>query len=317
MLQIKVSITEEEYALLQTRANKNLNSVSREARLILRHVLYNEMPTPASIDPVTKQREIAGIEFPAFPDYKITSTATSHTHADITPPGVQPAVSQTVPSQPTTTLQITPDPNAGSINIPYVDVASVKDYTQPQTQSEQKPDIPATPNTSTQQNQPQPVRHIKIVGGDEDAPAPTPKFAPKKLKSTLPVSTDLEIEQVDNEWDAECNEYSTEDFLFDLKNLEEKMREDSPFTDPTKDPDYVALKNYFIKHDLRERFRSLLSDPSRFYPKEGVYEQPQIRYAQAAFRKEKIDEEYIIALLSGTGDTYRATHHMKLYVDEM
>lgn len=305
MLQIKVSITEEEYALLQTRANKNLNSVSREARLILRHVLYNEMPTPASIDPVTKQREIAGIEFPAFPDYKITSTATSYTHADITPPGVQPAA-----PQPTTTLQITPDPNAGSINIPYVNVASVKDYTQPE--SEQKPDIP---NTSTQQPKP-----IKVVGGGEDAPAPTtptPKFAPKKLKSTLPVSTDLEIEQVDNEWDAECNEYSTEDFLFDLKNLEEKMREDSPFVDPTKDPDYVALKNYFIKHDLRERFRSLLSDPSRFYPEEGVYEQPQIRYAQAAFRKEKIDEEYIIALLSGTGDTYRATHHMKLYVDEM
>lgn len=303
MLQIKVSITEEEYALLQTRANKNLNSVSREARLILRHVLYNEMPTPASIDPVTKQREIAGIEFPAFPDYKITSTATSYTHADITPPGVQPAAKQTV--------QITPDPNAGSINIPYVNVASVKDYTQPE--SEQKPDIPNT--SSTQQ-----PKHIRVIGGDEDTPAPTtptPKFAPKKLKSTLPVSTDLEIEQVDNEWDAECNEYSTEDFLFDLKNLEEKMREDSPFVDPTKDPDYVALKNYFIKHDLRERFRSLLSDPSRFYPEEGVYEQPQIRYAQAAFRKEKIDEEYIIALLSGTGDTYRATHHMKLYVDEM
>ena len=183
---------------------------------------------------------------------------------------------------------------------------------QPQTQpqSEQKSDKPGIQTTQPQQQ----PKYIKVIGGDEDTPAPAPKFAPKKLKSTLPVSTDLEV---DNEWDAECNEYSTEDFLFDLKNLEEKMREDSPFTDPTKDPDYLALKNYFIKHDLRERFRSLLSDPSRFYPEEGVYEQPQIRYAQAAFRKEKIDEEYIIALLSGTGDTYRATHHMKPYVDEM
>lgn len=313
MLQIKVSITEEEYALLQKRANNNLNSVSREARLILRHILYNEIPTPASNDPTQPQlqpqlqphlREIAGIEFPAFPDYKITSTATSHTHAQtqITPPGVQ----------------ITPDPNAGGIHIPYVDVASVKDYAQPQTQtqSEQKsksvisgPDVSPTPTNER-------LMPEGLTGSRVD-PVPTSKFAPKKLKSTLPVSTDLEIEQVDNEWDAECNEYSTEDFLFDLKNLEEKMREDSPFVDPTKDPDYMALKNYFIKHDLRERFSSLLSDPSRFYPEEGVYEQPQIRYAQAAFRKEKIDEEYIIALLSGTGDTYRATHHMKLYVDEM
>lgn len=269
MLQIKISITEEEHALLQKRANKNLNSVSREARLILRHILYNEIPTPASIDPVIKQ--IAGIPFPAFPDYKITSTATSHTHADITPPGVQSAATQTIP------LQITPDPNAGSINIPYVDVASVKDYTKPQ--SEQK---------SNQNN-----------------------------SAPVPVSTDLEIEQVDNEWDAEGNEYSTEDFMIDLKHLEDKLREDIPAEqDPTHDPDYVTLKNYFIKHDLRERFRSLLSDPSRFYPEEGVYDNPQIKYARHAFRKEKIDEDYIVALLSGTGADYRRTHKCGLYVDE-
>lgn len=281
MLQIKISITEEEHALLQERANKNLNSVSREARLILRHVLYNEIPTPACIDPVIKPQplEIAGIEFPAFPDYKITSTTTSHTHADITPPGVQLDVSQTaqtIPSQqPTPVLQITPDPNAGSINIPYVDVASIKDYTKPQPKSEQ--------NT----------------------------------KPIVPVSTDLEIEQVDNEWDAEGNEYSTEDFMIDLTHLEAKMREDLPSNqDPTRDPDYIVLKNYFIKHDLRERFRSLLSDPSRFYPEEGVYDNPQIKYARHAFRKEKINEDYIVALLSGTGADYRRKHHVQLYVDE-
>ena len=293
MLQIKISITEEEHALLQERANKNLNSVSREARLILRHVLYNEIPTPASIDPVIKPREIAGIEFPAFPEIPsiitsttqvqpqsfahanttvITSTPTSHTHADITQPGVQSAASQTIPSQQ---LQITPDPNAGSINVPYVDVASIKDYTKPQPKSEQ--------NT----------------------------------KPIVPVSTDLEIEQVDNEWDAEGNEYSTEDFMIDLTHLEAKMREDLPSNqDPTRDPDYIVLKNYFIKHDLRERFRSLLSDPSRFYPEEGVYDNPQIKYARHAFRKEKINEDYIVALLSGTGADYRRKHHVQLYVDE-
>lgn len=239
-------------------------------------------------------------EICVIPSYSHANT-TANTHTQIT--ATQTA--QTVPSQ------ITPYTNAGSINISRIDPASIKDYTK----SEQKsvisgPDVSPTPTNE----RPMP----EGLTGSRVDPIPTSKFAPKKLKSTLPVSTDLEIEQVDNEWDAEGNEYSTEDFLFDLKNLEEKMCEDlPPHMDPTKDPDYVALKNYFIKHDLRERFRSLLSDPSRFYPEEGVYEQPQIRYAQAAFRKEKIDEEYIIALLSGTGDTYRATHHMKLYVDEM
>ena len=267
MLQIKISITEEEYALLQTRANKNLNSVSREARLILRHVLYNEIPTPASIDPVTKQREIAGIEFPAFPDYKITSTATSHTHAhsNITPPGVQPAASQTV---------LATDPNANTIDIkPGIVPNPVKDYTQP----------------TSEQN----------------------------AKTIVPVSTDLEIEQVDNEWDSEGNEYSTEDFMIDLKHLEDRLRDGlPPEQDPTRDPDYITLKNYFIKHDLRERFRSLLSDPSRFYSEEGVYDPPQIKYARHAFRREKIDENYIVALLSGTGADYRRTHKARLYMDE-
>jgi hypothetical protein len=140
----------------------------------------------------------------------------------------------------------------------------------------------------------------------------------KNNSKPIPVLTDLEIEQVDNEWDAEGNEYSTEDFMIDLKHLEAKMREDLPANqDPTRDPDYIALKNYFIKHDLRERFRSLLSDPSRFYPEEGVYNQPQIKYAQTAFRNEKIDHDYIVALLAGTGADYRHTHNMSLYVDEL
>lgn len=207
---------------------------------------------------------------------------------------------------------ITPDPNAGSIHIPAIDPSTIKDYRKPQ-------DTTTTP-TTTQSEQPttsKPVEPKRVIGGPDDTP--TPKATPiiyKKPKTTIPVTTDLEVEQVDNEWDAEGNEYSTEEFIADLHNLEDKLREDSPFTDPTRDPDYLALKKYFIKHDLRERFRSLLSDPSRFYPEEGVYNQPQIKYAQAAFRKEKIDYDYIAALLSGTGETYRHNHHMSLYVDE-
>lgn len=281
-MQTKIVIPDDIYEKIKIRAKSNYRTINQEINYILDQVF-------------------------------------NHTQLDITPaPFIySPTITTPSPVAPIITSTYTPDPSTSTIDISSTQLPeTIPDYSTTPAKSEQKnaePDIQDTPTTQSTQ----PVRHIRVIGGDEDAPAPTPKFAPKKLKSTLPVSTDLEIEQVDNEWDAECNEYSTEDFLFDLKNLEEKMREDSPFTDPTKDPDYVTLKNYFIKHDLRERFRSLLSDPSRFYPEEGVYEQPQIRYAQAAFRKEKIDEEYIIALLSGTGDTYRATHHMKLYVDEM
>ena len=278
MPQIKITLTDEEINLLQTRANKNLNSMSKEARVILHCALYN----------TSVSQPISGIEFPAF------DLSNTHAYTQITPPGVQPAASQTVPSQTvpsqtaqTVPAQITPDPNAGSIDVPAID-----DYTQ------------LTPS------KPEPKR---IIGGPDGMPTPTTY---KKPKSTVPVLTDLEVEQVDNEWDAEGYEYSTEEFLIDLHHLEDKLREDVPTHDPTIDPDYVALKNYFIKHDLRERFRSLLSDPSRFYPEEGVYEQPQIKYAQAAFRREKIDYDYIVALLSGTGADYRSTNKSKLYVDE-
>lgn len=302
MLQIKISITEEELTLLQERANKNLNSLSREARLILRHVLYNEIPTPASSDPIQpiQPTRIAGLEFPAFDYSHVTSSATvpqqsfananttAHTHADIT---------LTLPK-----YTYTPDPNAGSIDVPAIDPSTVKDYTQSTTQPSNQ--------TTPQPSKPEPKR---VIGGPNDMPTPT---AYKKPKSTVPVLTDLEVEQVDNEWDAEGYEYSTDEFLIDLNHLEDKLREDVPTHDPTLDPDYIALKNYFIKHDLRERFRSLLSDPSRFYPEEGVYEQPQIKYAQAAFRREKIDYDYIVALLSGTGADYRSTNKSKLYVDE-
>lgn len=285
-MQVKIVIPDELYEKIKIEADKNFRTATQE----INYRLTNSFTTQPQPQP--QPYEIPGVPFPEIPSIitsttqiqpqsyqhvnttaTTTSTPISHTHADITPPGVQPAA-----SQPTTTLQITPDPDAGSINIPYVDVASIKDYTKPQ--SEQK--------------------------------------SHKNNSAPMPVLTDLEIEQVDNEWDAEGNEYSTEDFMIDLTHLEAKMREDLPANqDPTRDPDYIALKNYFIKHDLRERFRSLLSDPSRFYPEEGVYNQPQIKYAQCAFRNEKIDHDYIVALLSGTGADYRHKHHMSLYVDEL
>lgn len=283
-MQTKIVIPDDIYEKIKIAADKNYRTINQEINFRLNNSFATQpiipipgVPFPEIPSIVTSTAQISPQSFAHANTTAITSTPTSHTHADITPPGVQSAAKQTVPSQPTTTLQITPDPNAGSINIPRIDPASIKDYTKPQ--SEQK--------------------------------------SHKNNSKPMPVLTDLEIEQVDNEWDAEGNEYSTEDFLIDLKHLEAKMREDLPSNqDPTRDPDYIVLKNYFIKHDLRERFRSLLSDPSRFYPEEGVYNQPQIKYAQCAFRNEKIDHDYIVALLAGTGADYRHKHHMSLYVDE-
>lgn len=281
-MQVKIVIPDDLYEKIKTEADKNFRTATQEINYRLTNSFNSSF--------ASQSQEIAGLEFPAFPSITTQPTPT--------------------PSQYT----YKPDPNAGSINVPYIDPATIKDYRKPQdttTTPEQ-----STPSKPTEKSEPKPEPK-RVIGGPDDMP--TPKATPtvyKKPKSTIPVATDLEVEQVDNEWDAEGNEYSTEEFIADLHNLEDKLREDSPFTDPTRDPDYLTLKKYFIKHDLRERFRSLLSDPSRFYPEEGVYNQPQIKYAQAAFRKEKIDYDYIAALLSGTGETYRRNHHMSLYVDE-
>ena len=290
-MQTKIIIPDDIYEKIKIAADKNYRTINQEINFRLNNSFNTQF--------VSQPHEIAGVPFPAFPmpDYShFTSTTqiqpqsyqhanttanTSHAHSNITPPGVQP------------TTQITPDPNAGTIDIkPGIVPSPIKDYTQE-----------AKASKSEQIARP----------GVEDTPVKSRSYK----NNIQPTLTDIEIEQVDNEWDSEGNEYSTEDFLVDLRNLEEKLREDVPADqDPTQDPDYIAIKKYFIKHDLRERFRSLLSDPSRFYPEEGVYDPPQIRYIRAAFRKEKIDEDYIVALLSGTGADYRRTHKSRLYVDE-
>ena len=281
-MQTKIVIPDDIYEKIKIAADKNYRTINQEINFRLNN----------SFIPQPQLYEIPGVPFPEIPSI-ITSTTQvqpqSYQHVNTTATTTSTPTSHThaditppgvqLAAEQTVPTQITPDPHAGTIDIkPGILPNPIKDYTQ-EAKSEQK--------------------------------------SHKNNSKPIPVLTDLEIEQVDNEWDAEGNEYSTEDFLIDLKHLEAKMREDLPANqDPTRDPDYVTLKNYFIKHDLRERFRSLLSDPSRFYPEEGVYNQPQIKYAQCAFRNEKIDHDYIVALLAGTGADYRHKHHVQLYVDE-
>lgn len=58
MPQIKITITDEEYKLLETQAKRNLNSISKEARVILHHNLYGAgittTPTPAPTPPTRR-----------------------------------------------------------------------------------------------------------------------------------------------------------------------------------------------------------------------------------------------------------------------
>lgn len=65
----------------------------------------------------------------------------------------------------------------------------------------------------------------------------------------------------------------------------------------TGDPDYCTLKKYFLSHDFYNRFVDLLHNPEHFYSEPGVPENKNLRLAQNAFRREKIDEEYIVSVL--------------------
>lgn len=56
MPQIKITITDEEYLKLEQEANLHLNSISKEARVILHQHLYNSpgmSPTPVTPTPIT------------------------------------------------------------------------------------------------------------------------------------------------------------------------------------------------------------------------------------------------------------------------
>lgn len=57
MPQIKITITDEEYLKLEQKANLHLNSISKEARVILHQHLYNSpgvLPVISTPDPIPK-----------------------------------------------------------------------------------------------------------------------------------------------------------------------------------------------------------------------------------------------------------------------
>lgn len=73
MPQIKITITDEEYLKLEQEANLHLNSISKEARVILHQHLYNSpgmSPTPVT-SPVLTYPDTTHSPIPVTP-YKIT-----------------------------------------------------------------------------------------------------------------------------------------------------------------------------------------------------------------------------------------------------
>lgn len=73
MPQIKITITDEEYLKLEQEANLHLNSISKEARVILHQHLYNSpgmSPTPVT-SPVLTYPDTTRSPIPETP-YKIT-----------------------------------------------------------------------------------------------------------------------------------------------------------------------------------------------------------------------------------------------------
>lgn len=74
MPQIKITITDEEYLKLEQEANLHLNSISKEARVILHQHLYNSpgmSPTPVTTSPVLTYPDTTRSSIPETP-YKIT-----------------------------------------------------------------------------------------------------------------------------------------------------------------------------------------------------------------------------------------------------
>lgn len=72
MPQIKITITDEEYKLLEEQAAANLNSISKEARVIIHQHLYRPGIPATPVTPAPIATPVPGI--PEHP-YKITATA--------------------------------------------------------------------------------------------------------------------------------------------------------------------------------------------------------------------------------------------------
>ena len=106
-MQTNIVIPDDIYEKIKIAAEKNYRTINQEINFRLNNSFNSSFATESF------------------------ANTTSHTHVDITPPGVQSAASQTI--------QITPDPHANSIEIkPGVLPSPIKDYTKPQSQSEQK-----------------------------------------------------------------------------------------------------------------------------------------------------------------------------------
>lgn len=285
MPQIKITITDEELELLKREASRNLNSLSKEAR----HMIYNGlMLSQEEKDQIELIKHLNQVK-----DY--INNLYDLVHGVPTP--------APTPDQPPFELfrekkrrNYIPDPPA--------------DFTPPAVQQPPQPEIIKTTGYKPE------ITSITNIKSEQNQTLPGTGQTPQS-KPVIRPQSELEQEDVDSKWDAEGNEYSREDFIQELTEFERRMREDCPsYEDPTQDPDYVKLKNYFIKNDFRQRFRDLLSDPTRFYSEPGVYDNPSLRFAQNAFKKEKIDEDYIVSLLLGTGASYRAKNQSRLYVDD-
>lgn len=124
--------------------------------------------------------------------------------------------------------------------------------------------------------------------------------AEQKRREALPHDID--------DWD-----YKSEDFEEDL------IREEN-YNELSKDPDYMRIREYYISHCYYNRFIRLLRYPYNFCRElsspEVDYDQ-EYKAMQNVFNREKIDEDYIVALFYGNGEQYREEHKALSYSQEI
>ena len=124
--------------------------------------------------------------------------------------------------------------------------------------------------------------------------------AEQKRREALPHDVD--------EWD-----YKSEDF-------EDDLRREENYNELSKDPDYMRIREYYISHCYYNRFIRLLRYPYNFCRElsspEVDYDQ-EYKAMQNAFNREKIDEDYIVALFYGNGEQYREEHKALSYSQEI
>ena len=113
-----------------------------------------------------------------------------------------------------------------------------------------------------------------------------------------------------DEWD-----YKSEDFEDDLRREEEAQ------PDGRDDPDYIRIKDYYSKHCYYNRLLTLIRRPyafsEDFADSSGLNFEDEYRAMKNVFNRDKIDEDYIIAVLSGDGDGYREEHKCLSYSQEI